>query len=165
MKNFYGLRKSLTAISTRFVPASAITVILFLSSLNAYSQDYKTGIGIRLSPSFHCITVKHFFGGKVAVEGLLNIVQTQVTIVGLAEFSNELGGQEGLKWYYGIGAALRLPQHSVFVVSIDGIIGLEYTFPEVPINLSLDWKPAVEIINGNNFYPAGFGLAVRFVFK
>ena len=38
-------------------------------------------------------------------------------------------------------------------------------FSGAPINLSLDWKPAVEIVNGNRSYPAGFGLSVRFVFK
>lgn len=146
-----------------------IVLLFFLISsffsLNANAQDYKTGLGVRISPFFNCLTVKHFFGEKPAVEGLLNIVPSQAVVVVMAEFSNNFADQPGLKWYYGLGGSIRFPHQGNIVVAADGIIGLEYTFSGAPINLSLDWKPAVEFINGDAFYPAGFGFAVRFVFK
>ncbi len=129
------------------------------------AQDYKTGLGVRLSPQFHCIDVKHFFSNKIALEGMLNITRNTATIVMLGEFNNKFNGQPGLAWYWGLGGAVRIPNEGSFVISADGILGLEYTFSAAPINLSLDWKPAVEIINGSNAYPSGFGLSVRFLFR
>jgi hypothetical protein len=148
-------------MKAKFLPV----VLLIFFSLTARSQDYKTGIGVRISPFFNCVTVKHFFAEKTAVEGLLNIVPAHVVVVAMAEFSNDFADQQGLKWYYGLGGSIRFPRQGNIVVAADGILGLEYTFPGAPINLSLDWKPAVEFINGNEFYPSGFGFAVRFVFK
>lgn len=138
---------------------------MILISSYIFSQEYKTGLGFRLSPSFHCFDVKHFFSEKLAFEGMLNIVSTQSTFVGLVEFEKAFPKQEHLNWYFGIGGAIRFPNHGDIVISADGILGLEYTFTGAPINLSIDWKPAVEIINGNAGYPSGFGLSVRYTFK
>ncbi len=142
-----------------------ISLLFFFFSSKVCSQDYKTGLGVRLSPQFNCIDIKHFFSEKIAVEGMLNVVQGQATVVVLAEFSKNFSQQAGLNWYWGLGGAVRLPGEANIVVSADGILGLGYTFAGAPVNLSLDWKPAVEIINGSRSYPSGFGLAVRYVFK
>jgi len=159
--------KKLQNVGSRRIKIQFITIgiAVFFFSITTFSQDYKTGLGIRLSPNFNCIDVKHFFGEKIAIEGMLNVVPSQAVVVVLAEFSNAFPSQPGLSWYWGLGGAVRFPDEGSFVISADGILGLEYTFSGAPINLSLDWKPAVEIINGNRSYPAGFGLAVRFVFK
>lgn len=146
-------------------PKILISAIILFFSVKTFSQDYKTGLGVRLSYHFNCIDVKHFFGEKIAVEGMLNVVQTQATGVVLAEFSNSFAKQPGLNWFWGLGGAVRFPSEGSFVVSADGILGLEYTFSGAPINLSLDWKPAIEIINGSQSYPSGFGLGVRYTFK
>jgi len=47
---------------------------------------------------------------------------------------------------------------------MDGILGLEYTFSEAPINLSLDWKPEIELTPYNGFIPGEGGFSVRYVF-
>lgn len=80
---------------------------------------------------------------------------------------------KGLKWYYGFGAQFRLKsffQRSVvngivvesrasdYDFGPDGVIGLEYTFEELPISIFLDATLFVEIINTPYPYgQAGFG--------
>ncbi len=45
-----------------------------------------------------------------------------------------------------------------------GIVGLDYTFQQVPINLSIDWKPELNLVRSVNFEAATVGLSIRFVF-
>jgi hypothetical protein len=46
-----------------------------------------------------------------------------------------------------------------------GVIGLDYKFANIPLNLSLDWKPELNLVSDINFEPAAVGLTVRFTFK
>ncbi len=144
-----------------------LKVFLFfiLASISLRAQDYKTGLGVRLSPHFNCIDARHFLSQKLAIEGMLNLTKTQATLVVLAEFNRPFPNEDGLSWYWGLGGAMRMWQEGGIVGSADAILALEYTFKSAPVNLSLDWKPAVEVINGDQFYPAGFGFSVRFVFR
>mgnify|MGYP001615571992 CR=1 FL=1 len=49
------------------------------------------------------------------------------------------------------------------ILGVDGIIGLEYVFDGVPINLSLDYKPSFNITPGF-FDPSGGALSIRYYF-
>ncbi len=148
-------------------PLKFISLLLFFlfAFTQSYSQDYKTGIGVRLQPYFGCLTVKHFFNTKFALEGLLNVKKDQAVVEIIPELSNSFAKPPGLNWYFGIGGNIKFPQNQNVIIGVVGMLGLEYTFPNAPINLSLDWKPSLELIGGNSSYPAGFGLSVRYVFK
>ncbi|MDP8200544.1 MAG: hypothetical protein P9M11_00210, partial [Candidatus Tenebribacter burtonii] len=50
------------------------------------------------------------------------------------------------------------------VVGIDGIIGIEYNFEELPFNIGLDWKPAFNLSGNTEFWGDGGALSLRFVF-
>jgi hypothetical protein len=50
------------------------------------------------------------------------------------------------------------------IIGIDGILGLEYNFVEVPINLSIDWKPSFNIVNNHDFWADGGALSIRYIF-
>ncbi|NMD02520.1 MAG: hypothetical protein GYA71_04535, partial [Bacteroidales bacterium] len=50
------------------------------------------------------------------------------------------------------------------VVGVDGIIGLEYSFDEIPINLSLDWKPSFSFVGYSHFFPDGAAFSIRYIF-
>ena len=50
-------------------------------------------------------------------------------------------------------------------IGIDGIIGLEYTFDEVPFSISLDWKPTFNIAEHAAFLADEAGLSIRYVIK
>jgi hypothetical protein len=45
-----------------------------------------------------------------------------------------------------------------------GVLGLDYKFMNAPINLSLDWKPELNLVSDINFEPAAVGFTARFTF-
>lgn len=154
-----------------------ITFLLLAMGFTAKAQDYKTGLGLRIGPSYG-ITVKHFIKSNAALEGLLNTRRGGFSLTGLYEFHGVAFQTEGLKYYIGGGAHIgfwdasrnyswyngdRDGTYTTF--GIDGIIGLEYTFAEVPISLSLDWKPAINLFNYSGFWGDDVGLSIRYAFK
>ncbi len=139
--------------------------------LNA--QTYETGIGLRGGPSVG-ITIKHFLTEKGALEGILTSRWRGVNITGLYEIHNQISELEGLRWYYGFGAHAGYWRanysNNVFnndyhlILGLDGIIGLEYNFAIVPFNLSLDWKPAFNLVGSTGFWADEFAISARYIF-
>jgi hypothetical protein len=143
-------------------------------SVRSYAQaPYSTALGVRLGDP-DGITLQHYLSGSSAVEGILGIGSYWFTITGLYEFHQQLKSTPGLGWYIGFGAHLGSFTTSEyyhdkigytgFLFGLDGILGLDYTFQHVPLNLSLDWKPAIELSPFNGFIPGEFGLSVRYTF-
>jgi hypothetical protein len=138
----------------------------------AMSQEYKTGVGIRAGFSSG-LTIKHFKSRKAAFEGLLTTRWQGFDITGLYEIHNEAFDVRHLDWYYGGGAHLGFYNgnyvswgasgSSYTVAGIDGIIGIEYTFDELPVNLGIDWKPALNLIGYTGLWSEG-AISVRYVF-
>jgi hypothetical protein len=51
------------------------------------------------------------------------------------------------------------------MAGIDGVVGLDYKFKKLPLNVSLDWQPSLELITpGAEFQAGRGGIAVRFAF-
>ena len=48
---------------------------------------------------------------------------------------------------------------------LQGIIGLDYKLPVLPVNLSIDWKPEFNLIKNVSLEPAAIGVSARFTFK
>jgi hypothetical protein len=87
---------------------------------------------------------------------------------------------DGLKWYFGFGGQFRYShyyydywdQNSVYRtdkitdlgIGPDGVIGLEYTFNDVPISLALDAVLYMEIFDRPFLFLGQGGLALRYNF-
>jgi hypothetical protein len=148
-----------------------ILIIFVVSFANA--QDYRTGIGLRGGFS-NGLTVKHFLTGKTAVEGILSTRWRGFDVTGLYEIHNQAFNTERLNWYFGFGGHVGFwngdyanwgePGISYIIVGIDGILGIEYNFKEVPINIGLDWKPAFNLIGYTGFWGDGGALSIRYIF-
>ncbi|MBO9572957.1 MAG: hypothetical protein J7497_12245, partial [Chitinophagaceae bacterium] len=82
---------------------------------------------------------------------------------GLLEIHNPLN-MEGLRWIYGGGLYVGFEDKQTFF-GPTGILGLDYKFKDVPINLTLDWKPELDFTPEVNFVPDAFALSVRFTLK
>ncbi len=154
-------------------------VLLFGFSLISFSQlnaqDYKTALGVRLSSAGaqinNSITLKQFINDKTAIEALFSFGDP-IALGALVEFHKPLSA-EGLRYFYGAGGYIS------FVKTYDasaqkngtdpnfgaqGVIGLDYKFPNIPLNLSLDWKPELNIVNDINFEASAIGFTARFTF-
>lgn len=147
--------------------------LLFANEINA--QPYKTALGVRLSSAAaninNSISVKHFITEKTAIEALFSFGDP-IALGALVEFHKPLAS-EGLQYYYGAGGYIS------FVKTYDpvnqknetdpnfgaqGIIGLDYKFANIPLNISLDWKPELNLVSDINFEPAAIGFSARFTF-
>ncbi len=132
-----------------------------------YNQDYKIGLGIRLSsPSptlSNAVSVKYFMPAGNAIEGLISF-GTRFGVGGLYEIHRPLNATPGLKWFYGGGAYLGFESHDTYL-GPTGVVGLDYKFDKIPLNLSLDWKPELDIIPRINFVPDAFAVTARFTIQ
>ncbi len=149
-----------------------IAVTFIMGSVVA--QDYSTGIGVR-GGLYNGLTIKHFLGQKSAVEGIVATRGGGFDLTLLYEIHKDNAFDvDRLNWYYGIGGHVGLWPDSYFpnntytglntVLGVDAILGLEYNFSEIPINVSLDWKPAFNILGGNRFLGDGGALSLRYIF-
>ncbi|MFW5820712.1 MAG: hypothetical protein ACOCWA_05440 [Bacteroidota bacterium] len=149
---------------------------LFLSILINYgvhAQDYINSVGFRGGLS-QGITYKHFVTTTDAVDGILAMRWGGFNITGLYERHIEAFDVEYLYFFYGGGAHIGFwdgdsnpwfdENRGYTVIGIDGVIGLEYVFREIPFNIALDWKPGLNLIGTTGFWGDELALSFRFIF-
>ncbi|MGY6521757.1 MAG: hypothetical protein ACXIUD_08525 [Mongoliitalea sp.] len=151
-----------------------LVLVVFMMGLSQESfAQYTTGIGLRAGVS-NGLTVKHFISNDAALEGILHTRWGGFVITGLYEVHKDIRDVKGLMWFFGGGAHLgswnagaRRPwgdgNRSETVVGLSGIIGLDYKFNDVPIGLSLDWKPTFNF-SGQRYWGDEVALSIRYVF-
>lgn len=140
-------------------------------------QNYKTALGLRLNEGAG-ITVKHFLNEKTSLEGILYTRWRGFNLTGLYQVNVPVFNEPGFLFLMGGGGHIGIwdrERHpwwkdedrydSRTVIGLDGQIGLEYTFREIPLNLALDWKPVINLIGANNFWAGDLALSVRYTFK
>jgi len=150
-----------------------VSVIIFIFSFSAlHAQEYKNAVGLRGGLPYG-ITCKHFTGSKTALEGIIATRWDGFSLTGLYEIHNPTRDYPNLRWYYGGGAQGGLWNGSnpyvsslttTFSLGVTGVLGMEYTFDDIPVNLSIDWLPMINIIQNVYFDPVQIGIAIRYVF-
>ena len=147
-----------------------------IGSINILSaQNYKTALGVRLSSSNamqnNSISIKQFINEKMAIEGLFTFGDP-LAFGALVEFYKPLT-PAGLSWFYGGGGYISFVKKVNVATQksttdpnfgAQGIVGLDYKFSNIPLNISLDWKPELNLISDINFEPAAIGFSARFTF-
>jgi hypothetical protein len=144
---------------------------LTLAAQTAQAQ-YKNAIGLRAGTA-NGLSFKTFGKKNNAFDFILNFQSkgdyNYFRFTALYEIHNQINNAEGLQWYYGFGGTVGSRKYkptdgNEMIAAIDGVIGLDYKFNGAPINLALDWKPAIEVAPNTGFDPEGFGLSLRFTF-
>lgn len=146
------------------------------ANASAIGTSYKTAVGIRLSNNApvisNAITLKHFLNDKTAIEGLISFGHDITSFGALGEIHKPFS-TPGLQWFYGAGAYLGFGKEydvnkdrnvNTTFFGAQGIVGLDYKFASIPIDLSLDWKPELNLVTDINFEPAAIGFSARFTF-
>jgi hypothetical protein len=166
-----------------------IAIILLLVSFtgSVYSQIYEKQVGMRLGVTSG-ITGKIIKNDRTAIEGTLGFREGGIQLYGLVESYHPLIKTNTTHWmiYFGGGAHMgyingynrvrRWSNTSGYyyeeqriagmVIGIDGVIGTDYTFNKVPITLSFEFKPFLELQDFRtfdvNFWDVGFGIKYSF---
>jgi len=143
------------------------------------SDYYKNSVGLRLG-SETGISMRKFLQPTGAFEGIISTGYRGVIFTALYERYKPAFTSE-FRWYYGAGAHIAFFDNAFYPytsdnynyyyytnmsyvsIGLDAILGLEYMFPTVPISLSIDFKPYVDVIYpGYGFIDTGF--TVRYLF-
>jgi hypothetical protein len=150
-----------------------VLLIALFIGLNSNAQDYNTGIGLRGGWGTG-LTVKHFLNAKAAVEGIFDSRWHGFSVTGLYEMHSRAFDADRLNFYYGVGGHIGFwdgryyrdydRDRNYTVIGIDGILGLEYNFKEIPFNLSIDWKPAFNLTDSSGFWGDGGAISIRYIF-
>jgi hypothetical protein len=147
---------------------------------------YKHAIGGRFGVA-NGITYKHFLNDSHAIDGIINFQGNRefglFKLIGLYTVHQPIAflDFEGLTWYYGGGAGIgsynyksqwrvdpqgvrtKIENQRGLAWSFDGVVGIDFKIPTAPINLSLDWKPTMELTPESGVRFDGIGLSIRFV--
>lgn len=160
---------------------------LFISALSIsglQSQNYQKAIGLRLGYPVSASFKMFLNDSENALEAFVSYRSEKVfdygwSWVGLGagyQVHNDIASVDNLQWYYGGGASLYFwsfddgfadfNDQANLTFGLLGFLGLDYKFPNAPVNVSLDWVPTF-FLNG---YGNGFGadngaLAVRYTFE
>jgi hypothetical protein len=150
-----------------------VSALIIFFGLKVNAQEYKTSLGLRAGLPYG-VTIKHFFGKSNAVEGILASRWQGFVVTALLENEHWTGNYPGLNWFWGLGAHVGFwdagnnpnlsKQYSGSVIGVDGILGLEYTFDEIPLNLSLDLLPTVNLTGSTGWGGINGALSIRYVF-
>lgn len=159
---------------------------LFCSAQEALAQKGQAALGLRLSPDGGGLSGKYFLDQNIAFEGQLNaggIFSNEgesLTAVGLLEYHIPLpdpswkvffgGGAHAGTWdsrdvvVGNEGRVVRKEKSAIF--GIDGIGGVTYMFKKVPIGLTADFKPAINLVSDVDFFANNmFGFGARYYFR
>jgi len=155
-----------------------ILILCLISSICLEAQVRQHAVGIRLG-ILQGVSYQYRPVSQFSVEGLLCLYRYEPLILGFAQFhvSNFLGSDK-MSVFFGAGAHFSYvsgykntdwfpdndeQQIRYFVSGIDLQVGIDYFFEEFPLNLSLDFRPAYNLI-GHQGYWYGVALSVRYVF-
>ena len=150
----------------------AVAFLLGFISINGVSQNYITGLGVRLGSSSGP-SIKYFVNDRNALEGLLSFHSYGIRLTGLYEWQKQIVGIENFDWFVGGGGHFGFENnhywdnkvyYSSAIVGFDFILGVEYTFKSAPFTLGADWKPSINIIGYNHWWGSGIGITFRYNF-
>jgi len=159
------MRKVFTILCLTMIATVAI-------QFSSKAQGYDNAIGGRFGAA-NGITFKTTLGENKMLDLIANFRSNNnykyFRVTGLYEVYLPIPEARGLNWYYGGGASIgsitrKYDDTSDLYLSLDGVLGLDYKFADAPINLSLDWKPAIQLTPDTDFDASGVGLSLRFTF-
>lgn len=150
-------------------------VLIFVMALTIssalFAQDYGRAVGIRFGGGVSA-NYKQFISSSNAFQidlGLDNLFDSNYfNILASGTYLWNWGTEvNGLSLYAGPGASIGIHQgseHSGIALSIDGLAGIEYVIPKVPLAVSLDYRPQINLVPEARFFAYGLGLGIKYIF-
>lgn len=167
-------------IHTIFVALALIGCTSKAWSQTGYTDEnnYTNSIGLRLGTE-NGLTFKHFYRPTWAFEGMVTTGYRAMVATALVEKHVQIFYTDGLNLFFGGGAHLghwgrasyyrggiEDPYYVTYKdtpsIGADGIFGIEYKFPDLPISIGADIKPFIDVIHTETSWVEG-AFSVRYV--
>lgn len=132
------------------------------------------GFAVAASAQSRAIGIRAGYGGELSYQHSLgnNFAEFDLgwfshgfDVVGIYDFI--IAGTGEVNLYAGPGAQLGFYNYdggSAMNVGLAGQLGVEWNFPSVPLQLSLDWRPVYFFLNNGGFGYDSVGLGLRYRF-
>lgn len=145
----------------RFLQVSGLFALLLSLAHPAAAQKYITAAGVRLGGGNYGITVQQAVASRVTIEGIAGLGQREYSGTVLGEYHFGILGPS-LNYYFGAGGHLGHNKDSGDFGGFDGLVGVEYKVAFLPLVLSFDFKPTLEIHSDDYArFPTAF--SIRYV--
>ncbi len=148
------------------------------------ARIYETAIGIRLGSPL-AVSAKHFVHDEGAVEAYVGYRKknsfSYLHLSAAYQYHMPLADVENLFYYVGAGATFirckYKPDYEIpgeetgsftsNYLGVQGYLGLDYAFEDIPLNLSVDWIPTINLgDNKPQTFSGGFwAISGRFIVK
>jgi len=161
-----------------------LIIIVFVATLQAFSQDYRQAAGLRLGAAGG-ITYRRLFDRDMGGEVMLVSQNHGTALTFLFERQRPavLFDDLNLNFIYGVGAHIgganmnrnhdefypydrTYPRYNTLQLGFDGFASFEYVVPRYPISVSLEAKPYFEFFDdrslGIHLFVVAFG--ARYLF-
>ncbi|HFA50710.1 MAG TPA: hypothetical protein ENJ95_17010 [Bacteroidetes bacterium] len=149
----------------------------FAFAFKADAQNYQSAVGARFGYPLSA-SLKHFLNDSHALEGYIGTRGYSgyrwTNISAAYQIHNPIPSVDGLQYYYGAGLSIFFWNYennfrdpgSNTSFGLQGYLGLDYTFADVPVSLTLDWVPTYFLNGFGDGFGGGFGsLGVRYIFS
>ncbi|NNC95055.1 MAG: hypothetical protein HKN92_05790 [Chitinophagales bacterium] len=162
-------------MSKHLTKGMIIVVMIAMFQITAEAQQISM-IGARVGYPFG-VTFRLPFNNKANAifEGIVGTRGNSISFTALFEGITNPAQRSEFEFFYGGGAHLgfygtRSPYWDTepdpfFGLGIDGIVGVGWNFTNVPVNLTFDYKPAVNFIGPGSFWYGDAAVSVRYVFR
>ncbi|MBK8701583.1 MAG: hypothetical protein IPN29_19350 [Saprospiraceae bacterium] len=155
-----------------FLTAMSLMVLINVTS----AQDYKSAIGLKLGYGL-VGSYKTFLNEKAALDIFGGIRWGGIAAGAYYEVHSPIKSVDRLKWYWGLGGSFTTWDYgyagfdSYYEVGVSGVLGLDYSFEEYPVNVSVDWAPTIVLLDNYDYagvslsrFRSGYGaLSVRYI--
>lgn len=143
-----------------------IIIVFSLITSESKAQSYQHQLGVRMGSYDQALstgfTYRYFFKEDKGIEAIIDLNKPASFGVLYEEFK-PLQVTDGLKWFYGAGGFASIKGHEL--LGITGILGLDYQFAgDLPLNVSVDWKPELNLIDYVGFRGSTVGVSLRLGF-
>jgi len=142
------------------------------------AQDYNTAIGGKLGYGL-IASYKKFFTESSAVDIFGGIRWGGVAAGAYYEKHTPIESIDRLQWYWGAGGSFTTWDYGIpgfnsyYELGVSGVIGLDYSITDIPLNFSVDWAPTIVLLDSYDYlgqslnrFRSGYGaLSVRYILK
>jgi len=152
-----------------------IVVSLIAAAIVANAQNYNAAVGVRGGVS-QAITLKTFVSGATAFDLILGTHSGGLNFTALYEIhQDDIFDVDNLTFFYGLGGHVGFYNSNNWpnnwntyssgpIIGVDGVVGVGYTFDEIPLNLSIDIVPSFHVFPFLKYWQRG-SVSIRYVFK
>lgn len=153
-----------------------ITLFVAFMAIQLSAQEYKSAIGGKVGYGL-IATYKTFLSESSAVD-IFGGIRWGGFVAGAYWLKHTpINSIDNLSWYWGLGGSFTTWDYgysgynNYYELGISGVLGLDYAFDEMPLNVSLDWAPTIVVADSYDYpgssinrFRGGYGaLSIRYI--